>query len=83
MLQKQPEWGLQIAGHTDNVGRAQSNLILSKKRAESVRDFMIERGIDEDRISVLYFGQTDPIESNDTPEGRQANRRVEMTIIFK
>ena len=83
VLQKQPDWGLQIAGHTDNVGRAQSNLILSKKRAESVRDFMIERGIDAERISVLYFGETQPIETNDTPEGRQANRRVEMTIIFK
>lgn len=83
VLKKEPKWGLQIEGHTDNVGRAQSNLILSKQRAESVRDFMIERGIDKDRMTVLYFGETMPIESNDTPEGRQANRRVEMTIIFK
>jgi len=83
VLVKKPEWGLQIAGHTDNVGRAQSNLILSKQRAESVRDFMIERGVSAEKLSTLYFGQTMPIESNDTPEGRQANRRVEMTIILK
>jgi len=83
VLLKQEGWSLQIAGHTDNVGNAQSNLILSKKRAESVRDFMIERGIRKERLFVLYFGQTQPIESNDTNEGRQANRRVEMTIIFK
>ena len=83
VLQKQPEWSLQIAGHTDNVGKAQSNLILSKKRAEAVKDFMMERGISEDRLFVLFFGQTQPIESNDTAEGRQANCRVEMTIIFK
>lgn len=83
VLVKKPEWGLQIAGHTDNVGRAQANLILSKKRAESVKAFMMERGVTEDRLFVLYFGDTMPIESNSTAEGRQANRRVEMTIIFK
>jgi outer membrane protein OmpA-like peptidoglycan-associated protein len=83
VLVKKEEWELQIAGHTDNVGKAQSNLILSKQRAEAVRDFMVERGIATERLSVLYFGQTMPIESNDTKEGRQANRRVEMTIIFK
>jgi len=83
VLQKKPEWNLQIAGHTDNVGNAQSNLILSKKRAEAVKQFMVDRGIDKERLFVLYFGETQPIESNDTKEGRQANRRVEMTIIFK
>ncbi|MDX1653517.1 MAG: DUF5723 family protein, partial [Brumimicrobium sp.] len=83
VLQKRPEWQLQIAGHTDNVGDAQNNLILSKKRAEAVKAFMMERGIDESRLHVLYFGETQPIETNDTPEGRQANRRVEMTLIFK
>ena len=83
VLIQKPEWGLQISGHTDNVGRAQANLILSKKRAESVKAFMVERGVSEDRLNVLYFGDTMPVESNNTPEGRQANRRVEMTIIFK
>ncbi len=83
VLKKKPEWNLQIAGHTDNVGSAQGNLILSKKRAEAVKAFMTERGIDEERLFVLYFGETQPIETNDTKEGRQANRRVEMTIIFK
>lgn len=83
VLIKKPEWNLQIAGHTDNVGSAQGNLILSKKRAEAVKAFMVEKGIAEERLFVLYFGETQPIETNDTAEGRQANRRVEMTIIFK
>lgn len=83
VLLKKPDWGLQISGHTDNVGNAQSNLILSKKRAESVRDFMISKGVDASKLNALYFGQTMPIATNDTPEGRQQNRRVEMTIIFK
>lgn len=82
VLTKKPEWKLQIAGHTDNVGNDQANLILSKKRAEAVKNFMISKGIEAERLSVLYFGETMPIASNDTPEGRQKNRRVEMTIVF-
>jgi len=83
VLKKKTEWGLQIAGHTDNVGDDQKNMILSKKRAEAVKNFMIAEGIDAARLYVLYFGETAPIASNDTPEGRQKNRRVEMKIIFK
>lgn len=82
VLVKKTEWKLQISGHTDNVGAEQSNLVLSKKRAEAVKNFMISEGISADRLHVLYFGQTMPIADNNTPEGRQKNRRVEMKIIF-
>jgi outer membrane protein OmpA-like peptidoglycan-associated protein len=82
VLVKKPEWKLQIAGHTDNVGNDQNNLVLSKKRSEAVRDFMISQGIVTERLSALYFGETQPKATNDTKEGRQLNRRVEMTIIF-
>jgi outer membrane protein OmpA-like peptidoglycan-associated protein len=83
VLNKKPEWKLQIAGHTDNVGDAQANLILSKKRAESVKRFMESQGVAGERLSVLFFGETQPIADNSTAEGRQKNRRVEMTIIFE
>lgn len=83
VLKKKADWGLQISGHTDNVGDDQKNMILSKKRAEAVKNFMIAQGIDAARLNVLFFGETMPIASNDTPEGRQKNRRVEMKIIFK
>lgn len=83
VLVKRPEWKLQIAGHTDNVGSAQSNMILSKKRAEAVRNYLVSKGVDEKRFNVLYFGQTQPIADNTTQEGRQKNRRVEMTVIFE
>ena len=83
VLIKKTDWRLQIAGHTDNVGDDQANLILSKKRAEAVKKFMVDRGIAADRLVTLYFGETQPIADNNTPEGRQKNRRVEMTIIFK
>ena len=83
VLLKKEGWKLQIAGHTDNVGKPQNNLILSKKRAESVESFMISKLINDERLTVLYFGETQPIDDNSTNEGRQKNRRVEMTIIFE
>lgn len=83
VLKKKANWGLQIAGHTDNVGDDQKNMILSKKRAEAVRAFLVKEGIEEARFNVLFFGETMPIAGNETPEGRQKNRRVEMKIIFK
>lgn len=83
LLLKKPEWKLQIAGHTDNVGNDQSNLILSKKRAEAIKAYLVSKGISADRLRALFFGETEPIASNDTEEGRQKNRRVEMTIVFE
>ena len=83
VLRKKSTWNLQISGHTDNVGDDQKNLILSKKRAEAVKNYMITQGIDATRLYALYFGETMPIATNDTSEGRQKNRRVEMKIIFK
>ena len=53
------------------------------RRAEAVKNFMISKGIDANRLTVLYFGETKPIAANDTVEGRQKNRRVEMKIIIK
>ena len=83
VLKKKETWKLQISGHTDNVGNDQANMILSKKRSEAVKAFMITQGIDAKRLNSLYFGETVPVATNDTPEGRQKNRRVEMTIIFE
>lgn len=82
VLIKKSDWKLQIAGHTDNVGNAQGNLMLSKSRAEAVREYLIGKEISKERFKVLYFGETQPIADNSTAEGRQKNRRVEMTIIF-
>jgi outer membrane protein OmpA-like peptidoglycan-associated protein len=78
-----PDFRLKIAGHTDSQGAAQANLILSKKRAESVRDFLESRGVAADRMIVQYFGEEQPIATNDTAEGREQNRRVDMDVIFE
>lgn len=83
LLQKKPTWKLSIAGHTDNVGDDQKNMILSKQRAEAVKTYLAGKGIDQKRMITSFFGETKPIASNDTPEGRQKNRRVEMKVIFE
>lgn len=82
VLVKKPEWTLIIAGHTDNQGPAQGNLILSKKRAEAVKKYLVDKGANKDKLVVEYYGETKPIADNNTKEGRQQNRRVEMTIKF-
>ena len=82
ILVKKTTWKLQITGHTDNVGADNTNLILSKKRAEAVKNYLSGKGIEATRFEVLYFGESKPIADNATPEGRQRNRRVEMKIVF-
>ena len=83
VLQEKDDWRLEISGHTDNVGSAASNMTLSKKRAESVKQFLMEHGVLESHLIVKYFGETVPIADNNTAEGRQKNRRVHMEIIFE
>lgn len=79
-LKQYPERQVLIEGHTDNVGSATFNQTLSRQRAESVRRFLINRGIDSSRLSVSGYGFERPVASNDTAMGRQQNRRVEVVI---
>jgi outer membrane protein OmpA-like peptidoglycan-associated protein len=75
-----PSLHLQIEGHTDSVGTDEYNQSLSEKRAGAVRDYLVQQGIAADSIEARGFGKTQPIASNDTPEGRQQNRRVELVL---
>jgi len=78
-LGRNPQWQLTIDGHTDSVGSAQANMDLSRRRSEAVRSALVERySIDASRLSARGFGDTMPKESNDRPEGRARNRRVEL-----
>jgi outer membrane protein OmpA-like peptidoglycan-associated protein len=69
---------IEIAGHTDNVGNSQDNLVLSYQRAKSVMDYLIMRGISADRMVAKGYGKDRPVTSNSTAEGRATNRRVEI-----
>ena len=69
-----------IEGHASDEGEEQHNLILSKARAEAVRAYLIAKGVSADRLSSTGFGEGKPLVANDTPEGREKNRRVEFHI---
>jgi outer membrane protein OmpA-like peptidoglycan-associated protein len=82
-LKAQPGVTLEVGGHTCNIGTEQYNIALSKRRAESVRDYLVQQGVDAARLSSEGYGEFSPIASNDTEEGRQQNRRVEFRILSK
>ena len=71
---------LEIDGHTDNTGKAESNIKLSQQRADAAKTYLVNKGIAADRISTQGFGSTRPIASNKTKEGRAKNRRIEMKL---
>lgn len=75
-----PSLHVAVEGHTDSVGSDQYNQDLSEHRAQSVRDYFVQQGIAAGAIDARGFGKTDPIASNDTAEGRQQNRRVELVL---
>jgi len=71
----------EIGGHTDSTGSADANMLLSQQRAESVRNYLVKKGIDAVRMTAHGYGPTQPIAPNDTEEGRARNRRIEFRII--
>ena len=82
LLVSKPTWKLKISGHTDNVGNDASNLTLSKNRAQATAKYLEGKGVAASQLIAEWFGETKPIADNDTPEGRQKNRRVEMQVVF-
>lgn len=80
-LLQQIDIHMEIKGHTDNVGKANFNLELSRKRAKAVYDYLVSKGVDKAKLSYSYYGMEKPIASNDTEEGRRINRRVEFEIL--
>lgn len=82
-LKDNPTFSLQISGYSDSSGDDQRNLDLSKRRANTVKKYLIQKGIDETRLTADGYGEADPVASNDTPEGRAKNRRVEFEIIYE
>lgn len=68
---------IEISGHTDNVGNPANNKDLSLKRAQACKKYLVDKGIDESRITAVGYGDEQPVASNDTPQGRAQNRRIE------
>ena len=77
-LQRKTAVTIEITGHTDNIGNENDNLVLSKQRADAVKNYVIKKGIAASRIKTFGLGATQPIADNSTTEGRQKNRRTEL-----
>jgi outer membrane protein OmpA-like peptidoglycan-associated protein len=83
LLKTESTMKIEISGHTDNIGNPETNIKLSKDRAEAVRQYIIKKGISANRVSSVGYGNTKPIATNETEEGRQLNRRTEVKILNK
>ncbi len=77
-MKKYPEIEIEIRGHTDSVGKYESNMRLSRKRAESVKTYLVRKGIESRRIHAVGFGPSSPVADNRTAAGRGKNRRIEI-----
>lgn len=80
-MKSNPDMKVEIAGHTDDRASEEYNKDLSQRRAETVKQYLVENGIEPDRIKPKGYGESQPVASNDTEEGRQQNRRVEVKIL--
>ena len=79
-LSEHPAATIRVESHTDNVGTLESNLNLSQARARSIKNELVDRGVEAARIETAGMGQDLPIASNDTPDGRATNRRSEIIV---
>jgi outer membrane protein OmpA-like peptidoglycan-associated protein len=75
-----PGLNLAVEGHTDSVGGDDFNLKLSQQRADTVRDYLVTQGLPDSSVTAKGFGKSDPVADNDTSDGRQQNRRVEIIV---
>jgi OOP family OmpA-OmpF porin len=81
IMKKNPDLKVEVDGHADSTGKPEYNMTLSEKRAEAVKKYFVDQGIDPDRLTTKGFGITKPAASNKTKEGRAKNRRVELTPV--
>ena len=81
IMKKNPDLKVEVDGHADSTGKPEYNMSLSEKRAEAVKKYFVDQGIDPDRLTTKGFGITQPAADNKTKEGRAKNRRVELTPV--
>ncbi|MBI1182822.1 OmpA family protein [bacterium] len=83
LMTLKPNMQIEVGGHTDSIGSEKSNFELSEARANAVRNYLVKKGIDGNRIVAVGYGETMPVADNGTADGRQQNRRTEVRIIKK
>jgi len=80
-LKRKDDEKIEVGGHTDNVGKADANMVLSQNRANTVRAYLLMKGVAPERVTAKGYGMSQPIAENDTAEGRSLNRRTEVKIL--
>jgi OmpA-OmpF porin, OOP family len=81
IMKERPSIKVKITGHTDNVGSDPANMALSVRRADAVKAYLVNKGIDPSRLPTEGKGESSPIDSNDTDTGRARNRRIEFSVL--
>lgn len=81
MLSQNPKLKIELGGHTDNIGQPAANQKLSEQRAKAVRDYLVAKGIKAERLTYKGYGETQPVATNDSEEGRAQNRRTELKVL--
>ena len=83
IINENPTYLLNIGGHTDSVGSSESNQRLSQRRADAVKKYLTDRGIDSSRVTAVGYGESNPIADNKYNAGRKQNRRVELSVTYR
>ena len=78
-----PTVRVEIQGHTDNQGDPNFNRLLSEKRAQSIKDYLVKKGVPSDRMTVKGYGEDKPVADNKTETGRAKNRRIEFKVLAR
>lgn len=81
LMKRKKDMKIELAGHTDSDGSAESNLKLSKDRANAVKAYLVKQGIASSRVQTVGYGESKPVESNDTAQGKARNRRTEVRVV--
>jgi outer membrane protein OmpA-like peptidoglycan-associated protein len=81
MMHQNPGLNIEVQGYTDNIGSEKANKIVSQRRADSVKDYLLARGIKADRIKAVGYGEANPIGDNKDAAGRAMNRRIEFKVL--
>jgi OOP family OmpA-OmpF porin len=81
LMSERPTLQVEIAGHTDNLGPDSYNLKLSERRAKAVTNYLVKKGVSQERINTTFFGESKPVDTTNTKAGNAKNRRVEFKIV--
>jgi OOP family OmpA-OmpF porin len=82
-MKEHTDYKWEVGGYTDGVGSAKYNIKLSQRRAQSVVDYLVSKGVEKNSLKVIGYGKESPIATNETVEGRSMNRRVEIKLLSK